>query len=150
VGGELLCGAPAGLAHLVTACEQLDQELGAHGTELPAEEQLLSLAGGLGRIAFEDLSSLAWRLWTGPRHGALPHGDPASLGLWHLPSEKGLGFRRAADAILSGRTARLRRDLADPARAMRRFNVGGTRWTRRLRDDGWLAAYRLRRAIARR
>jgi hypothetical protein len=147
VGGELLCGAPADLAGLVIACERLDEELAAHGAEAPAEEQLLSLAGGLGRIQFAELSSVAWRLWTGPRHGALPHADPASLGLWHLPAEKGLGFRRAADAILSGRTSRLRRDLAEPRRAMKRFNVGGTGWARRLRDDSWLAAYRLRRAI---
>jgi hypothetical protein len=147
VGGELLCGGAADLTGMVTACEQLDQEVSAHGAELPAEEQLLSLAGGLGRVRFTDLSSVAWRLWTGPRHGALPHSDPASLGLWHLPSEKGLGLRRAANEILSGRTKRLRRDLQDPARAMRRFNVGGTGWMRRLRDDGWLATYRLRRAI---
>lgn len=147
VGGELLCGASSDLSAMVTACEKLDAELTEHGTELPAEEQLLSLAGGLGRIDFTDLSHVAWRLWTGPRHGALPHADPASLGLWHLPSEKGLGFRRAANAILSGRTARLRRDLQEPAKAMKRFNVGGAGLVRRLRDDGWLAAYRLRRAL---
>jgi hypothetical protein len=46
--------------------------------------------------------------------------------------------------MLAGRPARLRRDLAEPARAARRFNVAGTGFARRVRDDGWLVAQRLR------
>ena len=148
VGGELLCGTATDLAEMASSCEALDEEVSARGAALPAEEQLLSLAGGLGRVHFTDLSAVAWRVWTGPRHGAVVHPNPGELGLWHLPSEKGLGFRRAAGALLSGRTARLRRDLQDPARAMRRFNVAGAGWTRRVRDDSWLAGYRLKRALA--
>jgi hypothetical protein len=144
VGGELLGGAAADLRALVSACEQLEQEVAAQGQALATEEQLLSLAGALGRVRFHDLGAVAQRIWTGPRHGAPAVSDPASLGLWHLPSEKGLGFRRAARAILSARSERLARDLGDPAQAMKRFNVQGAGWTRRIRDDGWLAGQRLR------
>ena len=36
------------------------------------------------------------------------------------------------------------RDLRDPTRTARRFNVGATGPLRRLRDDGWIAAQRVR------
>jgi hypothetical protein len=91
---------------------------------------------------------VAWRIHTGPRHEAPDHHDPASLGLWHLPSEKGLAFRRTASAVLAGRERRLRRDFEDPVRAMKRFNVDGAGLMRRVRDDGWLALHRLRRELA--
>jgi hypothetical protein len=145
VGGELLSGTAADLLALVSSCEELERELAVEGRLLDTEEQLLSLAGALGRVQFQDLSALAQRVWTGPRHGAPVPRDSASLGLLHLPSEKGLGFRRAARAIASGRgRERLARDLEVPTRALKRFNVQGARWTRRLRDDGWLAKQRLR------
>ncbi len=144
VGGELLCGTAADLRELVWSCEALERELAGHGHVLETEEQLLSLAGALGRVEFQDLSAVAQRVWTGPRHGAPPPRDSASLGLLHLPSEKGLGFRRAAREITSGHGERLARDLAVPARALKRFNVQGASWTRRWRDDGWLAQQRLR------
>ncbi|HYM53759.1 MAG TPA: glycosyltransferase family 4 protein [Solirubrobacteraceae bacterium] len=147
VGGELLAGAAADLRALVSTCEQLEREVAAEGQALRTEEQLLSLAGALGRAQFHDLFHVAQRIWTGPRHGAPPLGDVASLGLWHLPSEKGLGFRRAARTIASGHGERLARDLEVPARALRRFNVLGAGWTRRVRDDGWLAAQRLRDVV---
>jgi hypothetical protein len=144
VGGELLAGTAGDLRSLVVNCEQLERELAVQQEALTTEEQLLSLAGALGRVQFHDMSSVAQRIWTGPRHGAPPVSSPGSLGLWHLPSEKGLGFRRAARAIASGRSERLVRDLDSPARALKRFNVAGTGWPRRIRDDGWLTMQRLR------
>jgi hypothetical protein len=149
VGGELLAGAAGDLRALVATCEQLEREVAAgevagHDQAFTTEEQLLSLAGALGRVQLHDLSSVAQRIWTGPRHGAPSVSDPASLGLWHLPSEKGLGFRRAARTIVSGHAERLVGDLEAPARALKRFNVAGTGWPRRVRDDGWLATQRLR------
>ncbi len=144
VGGELLAGAAGDLRTLVSTCEELERVLAAQGQVLTTEEQLLSLAGALGRAQFHDLSTVAQRIWTGPRHGAPAVRDPASLGLWHLPSEKGLGFRRAARTITSHRPERLVRDLEVPSRALRRFNILGAGWTRRIRDDGWLVTQRLR------
>ena len=147
VGGELLAGTAADLLALVAACEQLELELAERDEALTTEEQLLSLAGALGRVRFDDMSNVAQRIWTGPRHGAPAVDSPGSLGLWHLPSEKGLGLRRAAREILSGRTERLVRDLDSPARALRRFNIAGAGWPRRIRDDGWLAMQRVRDRI---
>ncbi len=145
VGGELLAGAAEDLHALVSTCEQLEREVtAAHAGAFTTEEQLLSLAGALGRAQLHDLSAVAQRIWTGPRHGAPAVGDPGALGLWHLPSEKGLGFRRAARTILAGHAARLVGDLEVPARALKRFNVAGAGWPRRIRDDGWLATQRLR------
>jgi hypothetical protein len=148
VGGELLCGTARDLEKMVADCDALDDRVGERGGEIPAEEHLLSLAGGLGLVSFVDRSSVAWRLLTGPRHEAPDHPDPASLGLWHLPSEKGLAFRRTASAVLSGREPQLRRDFENPVRAMKRFNVSGAGLLRRMRDDGWLAMYRVRRELA--
>jgi glycosyltransferase involved in cell wall biosynthesis len=145
VGGELLCGAAADLQRLVRTCERLESELAERGLRLETEEQLFSIAAALGRVSFDDLSHVAQRIWTGPRHRAPAVAQPQRLGLWHLPSEKGLGFRRAADELLAGRTRGLGRDLADPNRAMKRFNVAGAGGlVRRIRDDAWLAAQRLR------
>lgn len=146
IGGELLCGTPAVLRELVGACEELDVALGEADESLPNEEQILTLAGAAGRVAFRDLSHVAGRVPTGPRNHATPVDDPLSIGLWHLPSEKGLSLRRAAEDVRRGRTAALRRDLADSRRAARRFNVAGTGLWRRLRDDGWLAVQLLRQA----
>ncbi len=145
VGGELLAGAAGDLRALVSTCEQLERDVAAaHDEAFTTEEQLLSLAGALGRAQYHDLGSVAQRIWTGPRHGAPAVSDPASLGLWHLPSEKGLGFRRAARAVVAGHAERLVRDLEVPSRALKRFNVAGAGWPRRVRDDGWLATQRLR------
>ncbi len=144
VGGELLAGTTVDLRALVSSCEQLERELAARDLALTTEEQLLSLAGALGRVQFHDMSSVAQRIWTGPRHGAPAVSSPGSLGLWHLPSEKGLGFRRAARAIASGHPGRLVRDLDSPERALKRFNVAGAGLPRRIRDDSWLAMQRVR------
>jgi hypothetical protein len=144
VGGELLTGTPGPLRDLVAVCEDLDAQLAAMGQVLPTEEPILTLAGASGRARFRDLSDVARRIWTGPRHNAPRVEDPLSYGLWHLPSEKGLSLRRAAQAARTGRTARLRRDLLDPPRMARRFNVAGTGLGRRIRDDGWIAAQRIR------
>jgi len=143
IGGELLTGTPDGLRDLVKACEELDEQLSAEGKSVPTEEQILTLAGATGRVRFHDLSALARRMPTGPRNRAASVSDPLSLGLWHLPSEKGLSLRRSAREIQRGRTARLRGDLSDPARAARRFNVSGTGPLRRAQDDGWLATQRI-------
>jgi hypothetical protein len=147
VGGELLAGTPAALRELVSACDEFDERLDREGRELPNEEQILSLVGATGRVRFRDLSDVARRMTTGPRNQAATVDDPGSIGLWHLPSEKGLSLRRAAYEVCSGRTARLRRDLTDPDRAARRFNVQGTGLIRRVRDDGWLAKQRIRSAM---
>jgi hypothetical protein len=143
VGGELLCGTATALREMVTACEQLDAELGAESKTLPNEEQILSLAGALGRVPFSDLSAVARRITTGPRSQAPPLRDARQIGLWHLPAEKGLSLRRTAQQVLHGRTRGLVRDLSDPERTARRFNVGTTRPLRRLRDDGWIVSQRL-------
>lgn len=143
VGGELLAGSPGALSSLVSACEQLDAEMLERGHILPTEEQVLTLAGALGRVRFADLSPLALRIQTGPRHEAPPVDDPLGLALWHLPGEKGLSLRRTAAEVRRGRTARLRRDLSEPARMARRFNVAGNGVARRVRDDGWIAARRI-------
>lgn len=147
IGGELLCGAAGTLRGLVATCEQLDAQLRERGSPLALEEQILTLAGALGRVTFRDLSDVAARIWTGPRHGAPPVADPLSLGIWHLPAEKGLSLRRAARELGRGRVRGLRRDLSRPALAARRFNVTGTGLRRRLRDDGWIAAQRIRSAL---
>jgi hypothetical protein len=145
VGGELIAGTARDLKKLVADCDALDDRVGEREGEIPAEEHLLSLAGGLGMVDFVDMSEVAWRIHTGPRHEAPPHEHPETLGLWHLPSEKGLAFRRTANAVLRGRLERLQRDFEDPVRAMKRFNVAGVGLVRRVRDDGWLAMHRLRR-----
>ena len=84
---------------------------------------------------------------TGTRSHGERVADALELGLWHLPAEKGLSLRRAARQVRSGRTGRLRRDLADPARAARRFKVQGTGLPRQIRDDGWLVSQRVLGAV---
>jgi hypothetical protein len=145
VGGELLAGTAQALRELVTTCEELDERLAGEGKTLPNEEQILSLAGAVGRARFTDLSHVARRMTTGRRSHALPIADVERIGLWHLPAEKGLSLRRTARQIRRGRMRSLARDLADPGRKARRFNVGQTGPLRRLRDDGWIVAQRLRR-----
>jgi hypothetical protein len=147
VGGELLAGRPDTLRELVRVCEELDARLASEDKTLPNEEQILSLAGALGRVRYTDLSRVARRMTTGTRTQAARAADPLAIGLWHLPGEKGLSLRRAAREVAGGRGERLRRDLAEPARAARRFNVAGTGLGRRLRDDGWLVAQRARGAM---
>lgn len=142
IGGELLAGRAAALRDLVATCEALD----AQGPRLPTEEALLTYAGALGRIRFTARHDLAGRIWTGPRHNAYNPPDPQALALWHLPSEKGLSFRRAATALARGRTRRLRADLADARRAAHRFNIDNATVTR-VRNDAWLATQKLRSAI---
>jgi hypothetical protein len=144
VGGELMCGNVAALRGMVEACEQLDAQLDREGKTLPNEEQILSLAGALGRVRFANLSGVARRITTGPRSLALPVGDAGQIGLWHLPAEKGLSLRRTAQQVLRGRTRGLAGDLRDPLRTARRFNVGATGPLRRVRDDGWIAVQRVR------
>jgi hypothetical protein len=154
IGGELLGGSAGALAWLVSACEQLDQRLAKEEKVLPTEEQLLSLVGALHPGRLRDLSEVARRIQTGTRHAAPAPLNPTSLGLWHLPSEKGLSLRRAASAVRRHRTARLRRDLSEPTRAARRFNVEGAGRRRKLRDDIWIGTHQLydgvRSALSRR
>jgi hypothetical protein len=148
VGGELLSGSAGDLLALVSSCETLASELIAAGEALATEEQLLSFAGALGRVQLHDLSAFVQRVWTGPRHGAPTPSDLESLCVLHLPSEKGLGFRRTAHAITSGHQERLRADLDVRARTLKRFNVKGAGPARRVRDDSWLLAQRLREKLA--
>jgi len=147
IGGELLNGTTGALRALVATCDALDERLAQAHKVLPTEEQLLTLAGALDLVHYHDLSGVARRIWTGPRHGAPEIDDPLALGLWHLPAEKGLSLRRAAREVCTGRTRRLRTDLADPSRMARRFNVQGNGPLRRLRDDGWLAGQRIESAV---
>jgi hypothetical protein len=147
IGGEVLAGSASELRQLVEVCEDLERELERMDSLLDTEEQLLTLAGGLGRVEFRDLAGVAGRIWTGRRHGASNPPNPAALALWHLPSEKGLSIRRAANALLRGRFGRLRRDLSNRGRAASRFNMSGISWTRSLRDDAWIAASRARDAV---
>jgi len=144
VGGEVLSGTPAALQQLVEICENLDAELAEEGKTLPTEEQVLSLAGATGRVRFRDLSHVARRMPTGPRNHSARVDDPLSIGLWHLPAEKGLSLRRTANDVRRGAMARLRKDLSEPARAAKRFNVAGTGLRRRIQDDAWIAALRVR------
>jgi len=147
VGGELLAGTPSALVSLVAACDELDRLLAARGEVLPTEEQILTLAGALGKVRFQSLARVAWRVHTGPRHKGPAVEDPLSLDLWHLPAEKGLSLRRTAHELRRGRTRRVRRDFSDPARMARRFNVAGTGVGRRIRDDGWIASQRVYGAL---
>jgi len=142
IGADLLAGTTASLLALAAACEELDGQL-AGGGATATTEQLLTLCAALGRVEVEDLSSLARRIQTGARHSAGAPADAAALAIWHLPAEKGLSLRRAARAPARGRTGPLHADLALPARAMRRFNVGGARRAHQLRDDAWVAWGRL-------
>ena len=142
IGADLLVGTGAALEALVRACDALDERLRARGA-VATNEQLLTLAAALGRIGVEDLHAVARRIQTGARHTAGAPQDPGELGIWHLPAEKGLSFRRAARALARGGGAGLRADLASVPRAMRRFNVGRTRRGHQLRDDAWVALGRL-------
>jgi hypothetical protein len=145
VGGELLSGTCRTLRALVATVERLDAQLARQGRFLPTEEQILSLAGAVGQAHFQDLSNVAQRVATGRRHHAAPVKAPLSLGLWHLPAEKGLSLRRTAGEICGNRTLPLRRDLWDPVRLARRFNVAGAGLPRRIRDDSWIVLQRIRR-----
>jgi hypothetical protein len=147
VGGELLCGNASTLRELVGTCEELDAALATEGKTLPTEEQVLTLVGAMGRANFRELSEVARRVGTGARDRAAIVEDPLSLGLWHLPSEKGLSLRRTAREIRHGRLSRLRRDIDEPPRFARRFNVAGTGLPRRIQDDSWIALQKLRGAI---
>jgi len=144
VGGELLSGTPPALKELVRTCDELDAKLADEEESLPTEEQLLTLAAALGCARFRDLSEVVRRVPTGHRNRAGRVEDPSSVGLWHLPAEKGLSMRRVAADVRSGRTARLRKDFANPARLAKRFNVSGAGLLRRIQDDGWIAAQRVR------
>jgi hypothetical protein len=149
VGGELLAGPARELRALVATCKEIELQAIELGCELHTEEHLLSLAGLLGRADFHDLSPVARRILTGPRHEAPPVQNPAAIGVWHLPAEKGLGFRRGAREVLSGQGQRLARDLDVPTRALKRFNIGGAGGLqRRLRDDSWIAGQRLRDGVS--
>ena len=142
IGGELITATGLQLRALMQAVIGAEAEAASIGFPLNTEEQLLSLVYALGRVRFANLNAVAGRIWTGPRHGAVNPAHPLELGLWHLPGEKGLAFRRAARELLRGRDQPLRRELADPQTAGRRFNVTGLPRARRLRDDAWIAAQR--------
>lgn len=143
IGGELITGTPQTLRELVATSERLDAELAKDGKYLPTEEQILSLAGGLGQVHFTDMSSTIRRIQTGTRHHAPPVENPLSLGMWHLPAEKGLSFRRTAQDMVRGRQDQVRVELLDPVRMGRRFKVAGTGSGRQLKDDLWLARQRV-------
>jgi hypothetical protein len=138
IGGDVLMGACDALAELGEVYDELDTQL--RGEELVAtNEQLLTLAGALGRVAFYDIGLVFGRIHTGARHRDAA-ARASGLEIWHLPGEKGLSFRRAANLVLAGRSRQLGAELADETRATRRFNVAATRRSRQLRDYSWLAA----------
>jgi hypothetical protein len=142
VGGELLAGRGRDLLALLRVCETLEDELAEREIQLDTEEELLTLARALGRVQMESMEATMGRIWTGPRHGAANPETPGAIAVWHLPSEKGLGFRRAAREVARGQTAGLIADLDDPSRALRRFNVADAGRGRRARDDLWLLKQR--------
>lgn len=144
VGGDLLCGSADALRGLLAVWDELRSQYPEAGAE-----QLLTLAGALGRVDFDDLWAVAARIQTGARHHAGVRADALELGLWHLPAEKGLSLRRFARSVSRGRTDALAADLADPARAARRLNVGRARRGRQLRDDAWVAWRRVRERLRR-
>jgi hypothetical protein len=148
VGGELLVGAASDLRALVAICKEIELRAIELNRAVHTEEHLLSLAWALGRVDLHNLASVARRVWTGPRHGAPPVENPAAIGVWHLPAEKGLGFRRGAREVLSGHGQRLVHDLEVPTRALKRFNIAGGGWQRRLYDDSWIAGQRLREGVS--
>jgi hypothetical protein len=148
IGGELLAGSAESMLGVVAECEEVDRALAEQGRSLPTEEQVFSLLATAGRVRFIDLFDIARRIQTGPRHEAPIVDDPTALALWHLPSEKGLSLRRTAGELVRGRDRRLTRDLRDPSRLARRFNVAGTGWSRRIKDDSWIAATRARGVLA--
>lgn len=141
VGADLLGGTPAALRELLNSCDRLSRHFALEGQQL-AGEQLLGLVGALGHVHFNDLSHVAARIHTGRRHKSPVPPNAAALGLWHLPAEKGLSLRRPATAIRRGHANKLSKELTDPARMARRFNVTPTGLVRQLRDDSWLAAQR--------
>jgi hypothetical protein len=143
VGADVLAGDARTLRALMGTCEQLEAQLRPRA--LASNEQLLTLSCALDRARAEDLSPLARRIQTGPRHGAAVADDAAALALWHLPAEKGLSLRRTASELLRGREHGVLADLREPRRAMRRFNVTTPGVQRRLRDGAWLLASPLRR-----
>jgi hypothetical protein len=146
VGADLLSGTTAALQGMLAACDRLNERFAATGQVLTSE-QLLTLAGALGHVRFHDLSGVAARIHTGPRSNSPPPENATALGLWHLPSEKGLSLRRTATEVRRGRTTRLARELSDPVSAAQRFNVGRTRVARQLRDDSWLSIQQVRTAL---
>ncbi|MGH2914672.1 MAG: hypothetical protein ACRDMX_06770 [Solirubrobacteraceae bacterium] len=146
IGGELVAATGPQLRELVLASTALEAEAVAAGSPVNTEEHLLTLANATGRVPIASLNHVAGRIWTGPRHHAVNPSRPIELGLWHLPGEKGLSFRRAAKALLRGDEG-LRRDLRDPVSAGPRFNVGGLPRSRRVADDAWIAAQRVRSLI---
>ena len=102
VGGELLPGRPERCAS--SSAPARSSTRGSPGRRtLPTEEQILSLAGATrasalprplgGRQAHDDRPA---------QPGAASVEDPLSIGLWHLPSEKGLSLRRAAARSRAG------------------------------------------------
>jgi len=72
IGGELLSGTAGDLRDLVVGCEAIDAQLAERDKSLLTEEQVLTLAGALGRVRFRELSAVAGRVHTGPRHSAVP------------------------------------------------------------------------------
>lgn len=144
IGADLLAGEIGTLRNLVETCDGLEEGLSSSGGQPAGNEQLLTLAGALGEARFADLSAVAARIQTGARHGSEPPAGVESLGLWHLPAEKGLSFRRVARALLGGAEEALRADLSEPRRAMKRFNLGTPSRAHQLRDDAWVLAGRLR------
>jgi hypothetical protein len=138
IGGDVLSGTCEALAKLGEVYDELDARLRSDGL-VATNEQLLTLAGALGRVSFRDLAEIFGRVHTGARHRDAAAGA-SGLAVWHLPGEKGLSFRRSANLVLAGRSRRLGAELADEARAARRFNVAATRRSRQLCDYSWLAA----------
>jgi hypothetical protein len=148
IGGELLAATGPQLRKVMDAALAVEGEAVAQGSPLKTEEQLLTLTNALGRVSFASMNTVAGRIWTGPSHGAANPERPLELGLWHLPGEKALAFRRAANAILRGREAILDRDLANVGTAASRFNITGVGHGRRVKDVSWIASDRMRASIA--
>ena len=105
VGGEFLAGSTTVfqlLARETARVEQLNLNNGLDGKlALTTEEQVLSLA--VPYLARDNSLNIANRIWTAPHHRTVD-GTQRKLLIWHLPSEKGRGFRKLARAAIDSRS----------------------------------------------
>jgi hypothetical protein len=101
VGGEFLAGSKDVFRRLSAEAArvwQVNLTLAADGDlPLKTEEHVLSMV--LPTLPADDSRDVADRIWTAARYRTV-NGTESRLLIWHLPSEKGRGFRRVLQAAL--------------------------------------------------
>jgi hypothetical protein len=165
VGGELLCGTARDLHKMVTDCDELDERVGERGGEIPAEEHLLSLAGGLGgglanphraapRGAGSPRSGLAWAMAPAEREGPRlpPHRECRARRPRAAPAARLRGPGPGHEALQRGRR---RADATGPRRRLARAapsapRAGGAYAGRRRLAGGYCRIRNVRRVYLRR